>query len=241
MSSRSSKDSKSRAEKRLSTKERVAAMREQEGQRERRQRRLIVVSTGVVLALIVGGATWGIINERGSPEPEAPLPAVVADGRDTEPPWSLPADPVPLAENAGLQVAPMEGTAAHFHAHLDVIVDGEPVVLPANLGIHPAGTAMSELHTHDERGVLHVEAPNRGDRYTLGQVFAQWDVRLDEQGIGGLEVDESNTLRAYVDGELVPGNPADIELLSHRQIALVYGPADQEVDVPDSFEFAEGE
>ncbi|WP_205855854.1 hypothetical protein [Phytoactinopolyspora endophytica] len=241
MSSRSSKEPKGRAQQRLGSRERVAAMRREEEQRDRRQRRLIVAATGFVLALTVGGVAWGIINERDDPEPDTPLPTVVADGRETEPPWSLPADPVPLAENAGLQVEPMEGTAAHFHAHLDVIVNGEPVVLPANLGIHPAGTAMSELHTHDERGVLHVEAPERGARYTLGQVFAQWDVRLDEDGIGGLEADESNTLRAYVDGKLVSGDPADIELLSHRQIALVYGPPDEDVDVPDSFDFAEGE
>jgi hypothetical protein len=135
----------------------------------------------------------------------------------------------------------MEGTAAHYHTHLDILVNGEPVTVPANLGIHPAGTGMSELHTHDERGVLHIEAPSKGVRYTLGQLFAEWDVRLDEQGIGGLDVGATNTLRAYVDGELVDGNPANIELEPHGQIALVYGPADTEVDVPDSFEFAEGE
>ncbi len=194
-----------------------------------------------MLALIVAGVAWGIANEWGNPDPEEPLPAVVADGRRTEPPWTLPADPVPLAQEAGLQVAPMERTAAHYHTHLDVLVNGEPVVVPANMGIHPSGNAMSELHTHDERGLLHIEAPEKGVRYTLGQVFAEWDVRLDEQGIGGLEVDATNTLRAYVDGELVEGNPANIELEPRGQIALVYGPADAEVDVPDSFDFAEGE
>lgn len=81
----------------------------------------------------------------------------------------------------------------------------------------------------------------REARYTLGQVFAEWDVRLHEQGIGGFDVDGSNTLRAYVDGELVPGDPADIELTPRRQIALVFGPADAEIDVPDSYEFQPGE
>lgn len=216
-------------------------MRREQESRDRRQRRLIVAATGVVLALIGGGVVWGIVNERGGSDPEEPLPRVVADGRRAEPPWSLPADPVPLAEAAGLRVAPMEGTAAHFHTHLDVLVNGEPLQVPANIGIDPAGTGMSELHTHDERGVLHVEAPSKGVRYTLGQVFAEWDVRLDESGVGGLEADGTNALRAYVDGELIEGNPANIELTPRGQVALVYGPADAEVDVPDSFEFEPGE
>lgn len=240
MSSRPTQQPKG-GSKKQAARERVAAMRHEEEQRERRQRRLITMTTGFVLALIVGGVAWGIVNERGKPEPEEPLPNVVADGRETEPPWTLPADPVPLAENAGLRVAPMEGTAAHYHAHLDVIVNGEPVTVPANMGIHPSGNGMSELHTHDDRGVLHVEAPTKGVRYTLGQVFAEWDVRLDEQGIGGLEVDATNTLRAYEDGELVEGNPAQIELLPQQQIALVYGPANADIDVPDSFDFSPSE
>lgn len=241
MSSRSAQQPHSRGSKKQAARERVAAMRREEERRDRRHRRIITVTTGFVLALVVGGAAWAVMNERGKPEAQEPLPNVVADGRKTEPPWTLPEDPVPLAEAAGLQVAPMEGTAAHYHAHLDVLVNGEPVVVPANMGIHPSGNAMSELHTHDERGILHVEAPEKGDRYTLGQVFAEWDVRLDDSGIGGLEVDAANTLSAYVDGDLVEGNPANIELLPRQQIALVYGPADADVDVPDSFDFAPGE
>lgn len=191
--------------------------------------------------MIVGGATWGIVNETGEPDSEAPLPDVAADGRLTEPPWSLPADPVSLAETAGLWVGAGEGTAAHYHSHLDVLVDGEPVTVPAGLGIDPSGNGISELHTHDDRGVLHIEAPTKGDRCTVGQLFAEWDVRLDEEGIGGLEVDDTNSLRTYVDGELVQGDPADIELQPHREIALVYGAADAEVDVPASFDFEPGE
>lgn len=237
MSSRSS----SRAEQKRAAQERVAAMRHEQEQKERRQRLLILVSTAVVLALVVGGAVWGISRERGNETASGDLPKVVADGREAAPPWSLPEDPAPLADSVGLRVGPMGQTAKHFHTHLDIIVNGEPVTVAANLGIDPSGNGMSELHTHDERGVLHVEAPTDDQRYTLGQVFAQWDVRLDENGIGDLEVDDTNTLRAYVDGELFEGSPTDIELTPRGQIALVYGPADEEVDIPDSYDFEEGE
>lgn len=196
---------------------------------------------GLVVALVVAGAVWGITSQQREENAPAALPAPVSGNRTTQPPWPLPADPVAGAQRAGLRVEPMEGDAKHFHSHLDILVNGEPVPVPANIGIHPSGNAMAELHTHDQRGVLHIEAPTDDKRYVLGQLFATWDVRLDENGIGGLETDGTNTLRAYVDGELYQGNPAGIELTSHRQIALVYGPEDAEVDVPASFEFAPGE
>ncbi|MBB4932287.1 hypothetical protein F4561_003107 [Lipingzhangella halophila] len=219
----------------------VAAMRKEQARRERRRRAVLVGAIAVTAVVLIGLAGWGVTELAGGEEAEAALPEPVSGESTAMPPWPLPEDPVPLAEQAGLRVEPMEGTAKHFHAHLDIIVDGEPVTVPANLGIHPAGTAMSELHTHDERGVLHVEAPTDDQRYNLGQVFAQWDVRLDETTLGGLEAEGENALRAYVDGELHEGNPAAIELTEHRQIALVYGPEGDDADVPADFDFEPGE
>lgn len=223
-----------------SAKERVAGMRKQQARRERRERIVIFGAVGVITAALIGGGTWAVVSQGGSGEQTA-LPRAISGNGTSAPPWPLPADPVSVAREAGLTVQPMEGTAKHFHAHLDVLVNGKEVTVPANLGIHPSGNAMSELHTHDERGVLHVEAPTKNKRYTLGQVFAEWDVRLNASAIGGLRADGKNSLRAYVDGKQAPGNPADIELKPHRQIALVYGPADAKVDVPAEYNFKPGE
>jgi hypothetical protein len=236
-----SSQSSGKAKQKRAARERVEQMRREQEVKDRRQRALILGGTGVAAVGIIVVAVVAVSNERSSDTPPGALPTVAADGRTTEPPWSLPSNPAALAESVGLRVAPMEGTAKHFHTHLDVIVDGEPVTLPANIGIDPSGNGMSELHTHDERGVLHVEAPSADMRYTLGQVFAEWDVRLDSEGVGGLEADDTNTLRAYVDGELFEGDPTNIELEPRGQIALVYGPADEDVDVPDSFAFEPGE
>ena len=100
---------------------------------------------------------------------------------------------------------------------------------------------MSELHTHDERGVLHVEAPTADGRYTLGQVFTEWQVRLDAEGIGGLDNSNTDSLRAYVDGKRFQGDPATIQLTAHRQISLVYGPRDATDDPAASYAFEQGE
>jgi hypothetical protein len=157
------------------------------------------------------------------------------------PPWAVPADTVTLGERAGLRALNTEGEALHFHPHLDVIVNGKPVTVPADIGIDETGGRLSELHTHNTSGVLHVEAPDTDHRYVLGQLFAEWNVRLDAAHLGGLTAGGGKVLTAYVDGKKVSGDPGQIQLLAHREIALVFGLADQHVTVPDSYQFQSGE
>jgi hypothetical protein len=212
-----------------------------ERKRERRRSIAIWSVTGVAVAALAAGGTWALMDQNREANRPVALPRGVSGSGTSAPPWSLPADPVTTARKAGLTVQQMEGTAKHFHAHLDVIVNGKPIAVPANIGISPAQQAMSELHTHDQRGVVHIEAPTKNKRYTLGQLFAEWDVHLNTQSVGGLATGGKNTLRAYVDGKQVAGDPADIELTPHRQIALVYGPADAKVNVPAKYAFEPGE
>ncbi len=131
----------------------------------------------------------------------------------------------------------MSTVGQHLHAHLDVIVDGEPVPVPANLGISAASGQMSELHTHDPNGVIHVETSNATARYTLGQLFNEWDVRLDQASVGGLSAGEGKTLSAYVNGEKVEGNPAAIALQDQAQIALVFGAPATNPSPPANYDF----
>lgn len=77
-----------------------------------------------------------------------------------------------------------------------------------------------------------------GGRYTLGQLFNQWNVALDATRIGGLRSGAGMTLRAFVDGVEVPGNPAAVELRDHQQVALVYGPSRSPVSPPATYDFS---
>ncbi len=142
---------------------------------------------------------------------------------------------------AGLDASTMEGTATHFHSHLDILVDGRKVTVPANIGIDTTTGAMSELHSHDTSGVLHVESPSTGKTYTLGQLFTEWGVRLDARHLGGLTAEGTTSLTAWVDGTRVGGDPSDVRLTPHRQFARVYGPTDAKVDVPSTYRFSPGE
>ncbi len=111
-------------------------------------------------------------------------------------PWNAPADPLVATVAAGLQLETHETLTHHVHAHLDVFVNGQPVVVPAGIGIDTANPGVnkgrspdgspawggihecaqpciSPLHTHDDTGVLHTESasavPNRlGEFFTSG-------------------------------------------------------------------------
>jgi hypothetical protein len=195
----------------------------------------VAIGAGVVAvaaAVAIPLATHTSASNLPHPQPAA---------RAVPPPWPAPVHPLANAKNAGLRVNSAETLAEHFHAHLDILVGGKPVTVPADIGIDTTQGQLAELHTHDTTGVIHIEAPDKKHRFVLGQVFAEWDVRLDATHLGGLTAGNGTSLRAYVDGKLAKGNPAGIELKPHEEIALVYGPSNAKVKVPSSYQFQPGE
>lgn len=192
---------------------------------------LVVAIVAVVAAVIVPSLTPRSVA---LPEPAA------ATGTGT-PPWAVPADPSAGISAAGLSISPMTADGAHFHSHLDIQVDGRPVPVPANIGISAATGAMSELHTHDTSGVVHIESAAKSDRYVVGQLFTEWGVRLTRTQIGGLTSAGDRTLTAFVDGKLYTGDPARIELTAHREVALTFGTAAERKNPPRSYTFPSGE
>jgi hypothetical protein len=79
----------------------------------------------------------------------------------------------------------------HNHVSLNVTLDGQPVVVPAHIGMVQVGKAedpllygdhsfdkygmegMSPLHTHDATGLIHVES-NAIRNFTLGEFLDVW-------------------------------------------------------------------
>src|SRR5262245_59779293 len=117
--------------------------------------------------------------------------------------------------------AEKEQLAYHIHTHLTVLTAGKQVAVPGNIGITKA--CMAFLHTHDQSGIIHVEAP-ANHAYTLGDFFAVWgqplsrDRLLDQTGGGEHEV------IAYVDGNRVDVAPESIPLTNKSHVVLQYGP-----------------
>lgn len=226
---------------------RLAAEARKAAARRHTRRTRIAIGTVGAAAALAGLVTLGALtgkSQSAAHDPHAAHAAAAAVGAARagagQPPWPNAADPARAIRAAGLTAAGAEGRAEHYHAHLDVIVDGTPVTVPGSIGVDEGAQQISPLHTHDASGAIHVEAPTVGTPYYLGQLFAEWDVALSEHMIGGLHADGSaTTLTAYVNGRRVAGDPARIRLAEHQEIALVYGPAGQRVDVPDSYDFGE--
>jgi hypothetical protein len=156
--------------------------------------------------------------------------------RKTKAPW--PPEYEFLADRLlplGLTTLPQEAVNTHYHSHLDIFVDGKKVKVPAQIGINVGAGYLTELHTHDTRGVIHVESPNENDHFTLGQFLAEWGVRLNPQCIGAY----CNGLKWYVNGKQQTGNPQTYTLQSHDEVAIVVGKPPAEI--PSSFKFLGGE
>lgn len=140
----------------------------------------------------------------------------------------------------GLPALPVEGKALHTHEHLDLYVNGTHVAVPANVGIGIGARFFSPLHTHDRTGIMHVESP-ANVRYTLGQFFGVWGVRLSATCIGSSCTGGGRTLEAYANGRRVTGDPAGIALVRHEEIVIAFGsPAELPKPIPSSYSFPTG-
>jgi hypothetical protein len=180
---------------------------------------LVVVLFAVVLVLTI---TRKSADHPITPNSILATPITVAKGVDSPPPWPAPTGVPAAVRQAGLPLMGSEGSVLHIHAHLDVFVNGQPVPVPADIGIDQSAGTISPLHTHDNSGVLHIESPVQAT-FSLAQFFTEWQVSLSASQLGGLRTGNGQELRVYVNGQQVPGNPGALILHGHDVIALVYG------------------
>lgn len=128
----------------------------------------------------------------------------------------------------GMPCEKTEMLAFHVHSHLTIQVDGEKVEVPKGIGIgRPwtlsgsgvgGGSCFMWLHTHDAKGVIHVEAP-AGKTFTLGNFFNVWDRPLSANAL----LDKTGPVTAYIDGQKYEGDPSEIELKNYQTIVLQIG------------------
>jgi len=110
----------------------------------------------------------------------------------------------------------------HIHALLHIYVNGLLRPLPANIGLDPAKGIESSMHTHDGTGIIHMEAPHPF-KYTLGDFFAVWGVKLGPAQVGGLKGYGGDRLHFYLNGKPL-SNPAALVLHKDDSIVMGYGP-----------------
>jgi len=203
-----------------------------------------------LLAILVVGvlATVSACGEDEGGSEEAARPA------GAFPDWPAPDNPMELTVDAGLTPEVNEHLRIHRHSHLDVIVDGEAVTVPAGIGIDitdpgvkhfpdPAYGGIKEctepcispLHTHDESGIIHTESEDE-TLLTLGEMFTEWGVRLDDECVGEFCTSDTD-IAFYIGRDEYDGDPAEIELEDQREIAIIIGtPPDR---IPDRADFSQ--
>ena len=115
----------------------------------------------------------------------------------------------------------------HIHSHLSIFMNGQALAIPANVGIvqlTPTTDCHYYVHTHDHSGKIHMEAP-APQAFTLGNLFAIWGMPLSTTNVAGITnvtltaiyITENGTVTQFT------GDPATIQMTSHRHIAIVLG------------------
>ena len=213
-----------------------------------------VMQMPLVRRLAMGVAAMGLTlagcgTGPGSPAATGPggnpgttVPATPAATRELV--WAAPPNPMERTLAAGLQPETSEHLEFHVHAHLDVFVDGKPILVPAGIGINTqdpdvgtfaeadgsksygvnelcANPCISPLHTHFQSGIIHTESATPTPN-TLGQFFTEWGVELSASCVGELCSPEE-PVAFYVNGAPYTGDPTAIELADRTEIAIVIG------------------
>jgi len=108
--------------------------------------------------------------------------------------------------------------AFHWHPRLSITINGQAVMIPANIGIDPSlwqdhsldaygmqampsmrMGAMAPLHTHDASGEIHLESLEVRD-YTLGDFVRIWGESFDSQQVLGHTAQPGHRVWMVVDG-----------------------------------------
>jgi len=211
----------------------------QRRQAARSRNRIVFVVAGVVLAAVVIG---GVVLFGGDDGPTSQTPAGVTlpdpaslKGILREPPWPSNTDQLAarLAELDLPQLSDAAG-ALHHHVQLYVYVDGQPLEVPANLGL--SDLAASPLHTHDPSGLVHVESADLSFQPVLGQLMDVWGPYMTATCLGADCNAGDRQLRVFVNGEEYTGDPTLLPLTDMLVVVVTFGTKEQLPDpIPDAF------
>ncbi|MBI3610269.1 MAG: hypothetical protein HY204_06160 [Nitrospirae bacterium] len=194
--------------------------------------------------LVLLGIVYAYSNRRGNTEPALTVP-VNADTlpgiQMSEAPWRPEMNHLrDRLKIIGLPALLEEGSAMHAHQHLDLFIKGKFVSVPAMIGINVSGRFITPVHTHDTTGEVHIESPTV-QSYNLGQFFDIWGVRFSSKCIGAYCEDPQNTIKVFLDGRAVAGDPRLLELKDHLEIVVTYGTSGELPNpIPSEHHFSAG-
>jgi hypothetical protein len=118
-----------------------------------------------------------------------------------------------------------EQLAYHIHVHLTIYINGKPYILPKGIGIAADHSCIYWMHTHNNDGIIHIEAPENRN-LSLDDFLNIWYKDFPKLS----PPPELNQLgwKIYINGKLRPdlvAAPLHIELplTSHNIVTMEYG------------------
>ncbi len=178
---------------------------------KRKRRNQIVIASVIIIVIIV--IAYGLITLQ---------PNYLTIPVHTPDPSTLPSLPT---------IGPNTPTPFHWHAHLDVFINGTPVIVPSDLGHVQGDAVLYALHTHDATGLIHIEYSTKV-YFTLMQIFEVWGYPTFSANHLFTYSGQSNAI--YINGTQISFNP-NYYLTCHDEIAIVYGTAPSHI--PSSYSF----
>ena len=129
----------------------------------------------------------------------------------------------------GVPCLPPDLPLVHNHIHLAILADGQPVTVPAGIGVGrpwgvdatgfiTGGSCFAWLHTHDTSGLVHMVS-SRQTNFTLLNLFEVWGQPLGPNSAAGYRGD----LAVFVNGERSSADPRSIPLINFRNIVIELG------------------
>src|SRR5579872_2047318 len=114
----------------------------------------------------------------------------------------------------------------HHHVHLSLFVNGVQYAIPRGTGMKNPGTGHFVhkadctywLHTHDETGILHMEAPVLRS-YTLHDYFYIWGEPLNQSNVAGY----TGPITVFINGVQESVDPRTIVFAPYMEITLEVG------------------
>ena len=202
-------------------KERLRREREEREAQERaareRKQRLTRVGGALAVLLLVGGIIAVVALTGGDDKGSASASKGLAE---TAGPWPPLVEGLEDREEALDLPAPSD-TIYHVHAQLKIFVNGKPQTVPNNIGIDQGKGFLSSLHTHDEKGIMHMEAVEPYP-FTLGQFFTVWGVKFTPTQLGAFKVGNGLVLETYVNGKKVPNGP-QAQIKESDRVVVAFG------------------
>jgi hypothetical protein len=114
----------------------------------------------------------------------------------------------------------------HHHVHLSLFVNGEQIAIPRGTGMEDPSQGhyiyhaecFYWLHTHDETGIIHMEAPT-SRFYDLHDYFYEWGEPLTPTNVAGY----TGAVTVFINGVQQSVDPRTIQFNPYEEITLEIG------------------